>query len=187
MNAFSSDASFEIIYRPKYLNLSLPEEGVLLVDYFTEKFGADKAKKYMEETPKYMANLGIEFKLPKYKVPPTKAYCLVDYAATVGKQIQTVKQLYKAYYVDDKRIDSVETLKEIALKCGLDPEEAARHMSDPSVTAQVKETDTEERKAGHTFVPHYDICIKGKPSNLLSFVGPQTADTFKGAFQQLLE
>lgn len=45
MNAFSSDASFEIIYRPKYLNLSLPEEGVLLVDYFTEKFGADKAKK----------------------------------------------------------------------------------------------------------------------------------------------
>lgn len=69
---------------------------------------------------------GIEFKLPKYKVPPTKAYCLVDYAATVGKQIQTVKQLYKAYYVDDKRIDLVETLREIALKCGLDPEEAAR-------------------------------------------------------------
>ena len=62
-----------------------------------------------------------------------------------------------------------------------------RHISNPSVTAQVKETDAEERKAGHTFVPHYDICIKGKPSNLLSFVGPQTADTFKGAFQQLLE
>ena len=61
MNAFSSDASFEIIYRPKYLNLSLPEEGVLLVDYFTEKFGADKAKKYMEETPKYMANLVCRF------------------------------------------------------------------------------------------------------------------------------
>ena len=61
MNAFSSDASFEIIYRPKYLNLSLPEEGVLLVDYFTEKFGADKAKKYMEETPKYMANLVCKF------------------------------------------------------------------------------------------------------------------------------
>ena len=61
MNAFSSDASFEIIYRPKYLNLSLPEEGVLLVDYFTEKFGADKAKKYMEETPKYMTNLVCRF------------------------------------------------------------------------------------------------------------------------------
>ena len=69
---------------------------------------------------------GIEFKLPTYMVPPTKAYCLVDYAATVGKQVQTVKQLYKTYHVDDKRIDSVETLKEIALKCGLDPDEAAR-------------------------------------------------------------
>ena len=57
MNTFSSDASFEIIYRPKYLNLSLPEKGVLSVDYFTEKFGADEAKKYMEETPKYMTNL----------------------------------------------------------------------------------------------------------------------------------
>ena len=62
-----------------------------------------------------------------------------------------------------------------------------RHISDPSVTAQVKETDTEERNAGHIFVPHYDIFLKGKPSNPLPFVGPQTAVTFKGAFQQLLE
>lgn len=83
MNAFSSDASFEIIYRPKYLNLSLPEEGVLLVDYFTAKFGADKAKKYMEETPKYMANLVCKFCQLEYGL--TCSFCFQTFILSIWK------------------------------------------------------------------------------------------------------
>ena len=69
---------------------------------------------------------GIKFNNPKYIVPPTKAYCLVDYASSVGKQEKTVEWLFKAYYVDGQRIDSLEVLKELALKSGLDQEQAVR-------------------------------------------------------------
>lgn len=186
MKAFSGDVTFEIMWKPKFLNPDLPEGDLTTQDYLAKKIGAEKAKSALEKLPKYMADLGIEFNTPSYQVPSVKALCLTDYAQSVGKQNETVDQILKAFYVDDQRIDFVDVLQKVALQSGLDQDQATRHISDPAVVARIKEEDLSERAAGHNFVPHFDICLKGNTSNVLSFVGPQPSDTFKSAFQQLL-
>ena len=56
MNAFpAGHVSFEITFRPKFLDLNLPEEGMAVVDYLSQKKGSEKAKMYLEQRPKDMA------------------------------------------------------------------------------------------------------------------------------------
>ena len=59
-------------------------------------------------------------------VPSLKAMCLLDYALSVGKQNEAVNMLFKAFYVDGQRIDSLEVLREVACHSGLDQEQATR-------------------------------------------------------------
>ena len=57
MKAFSGDVTFEIMWKPKFLNPDLPEGDLTTQDYLAKKIGAEKAKSALEKLPKYMADL----------------------------------------------------------------------------------------------------------------------------------
>ena len=57
MKAFSGDVTFEIMWKPKFLNPDLPEGDLTPQDYLAKKIGAEKAKSALEKLPKYMADL----------------------------------------------------------------------------------------------------------------------------------
>ena len=55
MKAYSGDVTFEVTWKPKFLNPNLPEGGLTAQDYLTQKIGAEEAKKALEQLPKRMS------------------------------------------------------------------------------------------------------------------------------------
>ncbi|XP_067051934.1 uncharacterized protein [Acropora muricata] len=189
MKAFSDSLSFEVTWKPFFLNPSTPETGVSLEQYLSKRYGASVAAMAKQGTghlSKAGANVGISFNFDRRIVNTLKSHCMLDYARCEGKQDLLAENLFQAYFQEAKDINSLDVLAKIAVDTGLNLEAMERHMKESSVVTRIQEEAMGARDEGINGVPHFNIHIKGDNHNIASFSGAQPPDTFKSIFQRFL-
>ncbi|TDL20859.1 thioredoxin-like protein [Rickenella mellea] len=177
-------ATFEMQYHPFCLNPSLKcDEAVEKDEYFKNKLGAERweAKKKLMDAR--AATDGIKFTFGGVIRQTTLAHRLLLKAWRVGGmklQIPLLKELFRAFFEEEKDIGDIETLATYADVVGvLSKEEAVTFLESKELEAEVLKMCADAAKKGITGVPF--VVIDGK----WAVSGGQSADVYFKIFEKL--
>ncbi|KRF42908.1 DsbA family oxidoreductase [Paenibacillus sp. Soil787] len=104
------------------------------------------------------------------------AHRLALYASKQGKMNPMTQELFRAYFTDSRHLGDHETLTEIAVKAGLDRDEALKVLTGTDYSAEVR-ADEEASRLGARGVPFFVIDRKHAVS------GAQSTNMFLHALQ----
>ncbi|XP_068755359.1 uncharacterized protein [Montipora capricornis] len=184
MGTFTEQLSFEVIWKPFFLNPTL-SKAVPLVQHLSNLYGADAAASIVKPTSRLSrdgAEVGIQFNPNRLIVNTLKSHCMLDYAKTEGKQNLLAEQLFHAFFEEATNIDSDDDLAKIAVEIGLNWDAAQRHMKE--VRSRVQGEAMKAREDGIRGVPYITIYVKGGQNIYLS--GAQPPEEFVKVFRRLL-
>ncbi|XP_068698468.1 uncharacterized protein [Montipora foliosa] len=189
MKVFSDQLSFEVTWKPFFLNRTTPESGIPLEQYLSQKYGPEAAATAKQGTGHLSmagANVGINFNFDRRIVNTLKSHCMLDYAKSEGKQDQLAENLFQAYFEEAKDINCIDVLAKIAVDTGLNMDAMETHMKKSAVISRVQEEAMEAHDEGINGVPYFKIRTEGENRAVASFSGAQPPDTFKSIFHRLL-
>ena len=114
---------FEIEWHPFMLNPEMPAEGMNRNDYLKAKFGdhqniADMLMTLKEHAEKAGVELNIEDQT--HQPNTMDAHRLIHWAGLEQKQTPLVSAIFKAHWVESRRIDDINVLIDLSEKTGLD-------------------------------------------------------------------
>jgi predicted DsbA family dithiol-disulfide isomerase len=147
-------------WRPFQLNPDMPADGMPRERYLAAKFGAER------NSARIYANVaaagkgeGIDFAFDRIRRTPNtvRAHRLIRLAAEEGIEDSVVEALFGAYFLDGRDIGDVETLTEIAARCGLDEAATRTHLAGPAGASEVRAEDQRARRLGIDAVPCFII------------------------------
>jgi predicted DsbA family dithiol-disulfide isomerase len=100
--------------------------------------------------------VGLEFKLDK-AIPANSfnAHRLSHFAKFQGLQEKMEERLFKAYFTEEKNIDDISTLTELAKEIGLNASAVRNTLESAKYTDEVNQELIEARQTGITSVPKY--------------------------------
>ncbi len=112
----------EVIFRPFFLDASIPPEGLDRHAYMRAKFGEERLKTIHDPLIKAGKEDGVPFHFDKITRTPNSldAHRLIRWALEAGRQLEMVEALFVAYWRDGKDIGDHATLIAIAQSQGLD-------------------------------------------------------------------
>lgn len=112
----------EVIFRPFFLDASIPPEGLDRQAYMRAKFGEERLKTIHDPLIKAGKEDGVPFHFDKITRTPNSldAHRLIRWALEAGRQLEMVEALFVAYWRDGKDIGDHATLIAIAQSQGLD-------------------------------------------------------------------
>ncbi len=142
------------------LNPGIAPEGVDRRAYYEKKFPDEAVRAQMVHHLKAAAaGAGFTFEpAAPTRVPNTlKAHQLIRLAHFDGAQERVADLLYAAHWDEGADIADDETLAAIALKAGLDPDNARRDLANAASLASVKAEAAAFRHAGVTGVPTFIV------------------------------
>ena len=157
--AENPDGEVTIRWHPFQLNPDLPLDGTDRKGYLEAKFGGpQRAKEIYARVAAAGRNAGLDLNFDGIKKQPNTlaAHALIAYAQTAdeGRRADAiVERLFKAYFVDGEFIGDVDTLVDIAAKCGLDADTTRAVLSEAATLNQVASQDASVRQQGVTGVP----------------------------------
>jgi predicted DsbA family dithiol-disulfide isomerase len=146
----------QVTWHPYQLDVDVPDAGVPWREYMAAKFGgSERLEGVIASMAPIAVNAGIELRYDRIQRYPntTAAHALSQIAAESGRQAHVQQALFRAYFTLGEDIGDVETLRQIAVDCGLDGPsvvERLRSRADwPLVTAAIEDA----AKAGISGVP----------------------------------
>jgi predicted DsbA family dithiol-disulfide isomerase len=176
-------AEFEVNWRPFELNPDAPKTGTNKLKMYNEKFGEERVKMMMPRMTEAFAKVGIKYSIGGDTGNTFDSHRLIYYAGTKGKQDAVVEELFLNYFSQEKFIGDRAVLLAAAEKSGLDKEEAAKVLDEPSMFK--KQVEEEKRLFGRQFgvsgVPYFIINKEEGVS------GAQPPETFLEIFTQHLK
>ncbi|XP_048578023.1 uncharacterized protein LOC116620785 [Nematostella vectensis] len=181
-----TDVKFVVNWKPFFLNPSLPDDGVPLLDYLAGKYGAEAAEAALSSAGDSCRKVGIKFNPSPLMVKTIKAHCLIDYATTQNKQEAVAESLFHHFFELAHNISCEDVLQQVASESDLDTSAAIMHIQDQGVAARVMGEGLEARKTGISSVPFYSIVAKGCVTPV-ALSGVQSSDTFKEIFTKMLD
>eukprot|EP00730_Choanoeca_flexa_P007438 TRINITY_DN12333_c5_g1_i1.p2 TRINITY_DN12333_c5_g1~~TRINITY_DN12333_c5_g1_i1.p2 ORF type:complete len:260 (+),score=52.70 TRINITY_DN12333_c5_g1_i1:115-780(+) len=113
------DVQFNIHWIPFFLNPNLPSEGVDKMEYYTQKFGAERAEKMTSQMAELMQKLGVCYNNGGLTSNTIDAHRLACFAASQGKQDQLMETLFRLYFCQSKCLGHKDVLLEAAQEVGL--------------------------------------------------------------------
>lgn len=184
MAAFSKEVSFEVIWKPFFLNPTLTK-ALPLVQHLSNMYGPEAAANIVKPTSRLSkdgADVGIYFNANRLVVNTLKSHCMLDFAKTQGKQDLLAEKLFHAFFEEAKNIDSDEGLSKIAEEIELDWGAAQKHMAE--VKSRILHEAMKARENGIRGVPYITFFINGRMGTNLS--GARAAGDYVEIFQHLL-
>jgi len=157
--ALLPEVKAEVIYRPFFLDPSIPPEGLDRHKYMADKFGQARLATLHKPLEEAGAKDGVPYHFDKITRTPNTldAHRLIRWAQQAGKQAEVVEALFCAYWRDGKDVGNFTVLVEIAQACGMDGAEVARLL--PTDTDRVSVMD-EVQKA-------YSLGVQGVPTFII--------------------
>jgi predicted DsbA family dithiol-disulfide isomerase len=179
--ALLPDVKAEVIFRPFFLDPSIPPDGLNRHQYLADKFGEAR----LAALHKPLEEAGAKDRVPYHfdkitRTPNTlNAHRLIRWAQQVGKQAGVVEALFCAYWRDGKDVGDAAVLVEIARACSMDAVVVARLLPTEADCVAVME---EVQKA-------YALGVQGVPTFIIDqkygISGAQEAEALASAIRQV--
>jgi predicted DsbA family dithiol-disulfide isomerase len=154
-----SDVKVEVVYRPFFLDPSIPKEGLDRHKYMSAKFGEERLKNIHDP----LIALGKEDNVPYHferitRTPNTlDAHRLIRWALPLGKQAAMKDALMVAYWRDGLDIGDPAVLADIAATQGFDKADILRDLATDKDSAVVLAETEQAQAMGVSGVPTFII------------------------------
>ncbi len=181
LDQFAHKDDVKIVYRSFELDQHAPRDVDHDVhDMLVAKYGMSRGQAIAmnEKLGNQAKEVGLSFQFDALILTNTfDAHRLAQYAAKQGKANPMAQELYRAYFTDSLHLGDHETLAELAVKVGLDREEALKVLAGTDYSAEVRADEEEASRLGVRGVPYVVIDRKYAVS------GAQPSDKFLNALQ----
>lgn len=179
--ALVPDVDVEVIFRPFFLDPSIPLEGMDRHQYMADKFGEEALKTIHDPLIAAGKEDGVPYAFDKITRTPNtlNAHRLLRWALLAGKQRDIAEALFMAYWAEGRDVGSFAVLAGIAAAHGMDGDAVMTDLqSDKDVAAVINEVKAAQRM-GITGVPTF---ILGRKYGV---VGAQSADVIAEAIRKV--
>ena len=147
-----------IRWRAFQLNPGMPAGGMDRQQYMAAKFGSvERALRLYETVARVGASEGIEFRFDKIQRTPNtvKSHRLLYLAAQSQRQSALLDELFAAYFADGLDLNDSDLLLRMAVKAGLERNEAEAAIEDQSPIGAALNEDFQARRQGINGVPYF--------------------------------
>lgn len=124
ISKLKTEIDVDVEWYPTEIAKNVPKEGMLLVDFFSQK-SMDVTKRY-QEVKELGAKFGLVINQPTYKCNTYLALALGEYSKEYDKYESYANLVYKAHYDEDKNIGDKNVLKDILESLELNYKEALK-------------------------------------------------------------
>jgi predicted DsbA family dithiol-disulfide isomerase len=178
--AMVPDIEVEVVYRPFFLDPTIPAEGMDRYKYMADKFGEERLKTIHDPLIAAGKEDGVPFQFDKITRTPNSfdAHRLLRWSMLVRKQSDVKEALFMAYWNEGRDIGSSIVLSSIAAKHGMDPEQVMADLAtDKDAKAVIGEV-SQSQSMGITGVPTFVLARK------FGVVGAQSAEVLVDAIRK---
>ena len=146
----------EVVFRPFFLDPSIPPEGIDRHKYMADKFGEERLKTIHDPLVKAGLEDGVPYHFDNITRTPNTldAHRVIRWAQAAGRQRDVVEALFVAYWRDGKDVGDHKVLAEIAKTAGLD---VAADLTSDKDKAEVMQECMSAQKMGISGVPTFVI------------------------------
>jgi predicted DsbA family dithiol-disulfide isomerase len=157
--ALIPEVQAEIIFRPFFLDPSIPTEGLDRHEYMAAKFGEERLKTIHEPLIKAGKEDGVPYHFDKITRTPNTmdAHRLQRWAKIEGKQPEVAEALFMAYWNEGRDVGDHQVLADIAAAHDMDREQVLRALGTDQDKKEVLAETTQAQQIGVTGVPTYII------------------------------
>ena len=179
--ALVPEISAEVIWRPFFLDPTIPAEGLSREKYMKDKFGNRDLKAMHKPLEDAGAKDGVPYEFDKITRTPNTldAHRVIRWAKQAGKQEAVVEALFLAYWRDGKDVGDHKVLVEAAIAVGMDGVE---------ITLLLK-GDTDKRAVMEEVEKSYQLGVQGVPTFIIDdkygVSGAQEAEQLAEAIRQV--
>ncbi|MCH4886712.1 hypothetical protein EZV73_03990 [Acidaminobacter sp. JC074] len=163
----------EVIHNGFEIHPDVPEEGMLLKDYFPN------AGQMFSQLKMFAGSYGLEVSEVTTMPNTNKMLQLGEYAKDVGKSEAFEKIVFKAVFVEDRNISTMDEIISLCEKAGITKEEVDSVLSSDKYKEKLEDNKRFCRENNITSVPTFII------NDQVAIVGAQGPDSFKKAFSQV--
>jgi predicted DsbA family dithiol-disulfide isomerase len=171
-----------IRWHPFQLNPDMPAAGMPRQQYLEDKFGGPaRAAEIYERVRAAGEAVGLALNIDGITQQPNTlaAHALIAFAQSGDADASDIQErLFRAYFVENRFIGSIDVLANIAEEAGLNGEDARAFVTDPDHLEAVAQADTHIRSLGISGVPFFIFNQK------VSVSGAHDPATLLGAMQQ---
>jgi predicted DsbA family dithiol-disulfide isomerase len=181
--ALRPDVETEIHWRPYFLDVRVPREGMARVDYLSRKFGSDERIRLAHERLSRLGREeGIEFHFEKIARQPNTldAHRLIGWAEAAGRAAPVVEKIFSLFFSEGADLTQIETLLLAAEAGGLDVESVRRNLAGERDVAAIEKSATSAAEGGISGVPFFIF------NNRFAVAGAQTPDMLAEAMDKTL-
>jgi predicted DsbA family dithiol-disulfide isomerase len=174
------DIKTEVVFRPFYLDPTIPSEGVDRHEYMEAKFGAERLKTIHDPLLAAGNEDGVPYHFDKITRTPNtlSAHRVLRWALLEGKQQAVAEALFMAYWNQGRDVGDHATLAEIAAACGMDGLKVQADLATDKDSEAVLKEMAMAQKMGVTGVPTFIINRK------YGVVGAQAASVLADAIKK---
>ena len=174
----------EVSWYPYQLNPEMPQDGMSLEDYLTQRFGSPVGiQPVLDRLMAEGRESNIDFRFDRLThVPNTLAAHQVMYGAeTQGKdQSALAEEFMSAFFIRGENIGDTDVLVELAGRHGLDATDVVRVIEDDAARQAVLTREAQVRASGIAGVPGFLL------NRRLLLIGAQTTDNMVNAFDHAM-
>lgn len=149
--------TFDITWKPYYLNPDAPKVGTDKAELYILKFGAERISVMQQRLAAIGESEGIHFKFGGKTGNTRDSHRIIQMANEKGLQTRVVEELFAAYFENEKDITSHSVLLEAARKAGLDEKEVKGWLGSDAGGDVVDKEVRVARLHGVTGVPNFTI------------------------------
>lgn len=177
------DIESEIIFRPFFLDPSIPAEGLGRREYMVAKFGEERLKTIHDPLIAAGKEDGVPYEFDKITRTPNTldAHRLIRWSLLEGVQPAVTEALFMAYWNQGKDVGDRDVLVAIADANGMDAGDIRTRLDADTDTAAVMAEVQQAQAIGVTGVPTYII------NSRYGVVGAQPAETLALALRKAAE
>ncbi len=168
----------EVVFRPFFLDPSIPSEGLNRHKYMADKFGEERLKTIHDPLIKAGKEDGVPYQFDKITRTPNTldAHRVIRWAQAAGRQIEVVEALFVAYWRDGKDVGNHAVLIDIAKTIGLN---VAADLASDNDKTQVMQECERAQQMGISGVPTFIINQK------YGISGAQGAEMLAGTLRDI--
>ncbi len=157
--ALVPEVSAEVIWRPFFLDPTIPAEGLSREKYLRDKFGNRDLQAMHAPLEIAGAKDGVPYHFEKITRTPNTldAHRLIRWAKQAGQQEAVVEALFVAYWRDGKDVGNHSVLAEVATTVGMDGKEISLLLSQ----------DTDKRAVMEEVQKSYQLGVQGVPTFII--------------------
>ena len=185
IDQFGHQDSIEIEWKSFQLDPNfIASEGDNLAEHLAEKYRKDQewALESLKNTAQTAANSGLEFHFEKVTMANSfNAHRLLHLAKQQQLGSELKELLFKAYFTDGKDVNDTETLKELAIKAGLEAQTIDSVLTSDAFDKEVQQDILRAQQIGVQGVPFFVFDDKYAVS------GAQYEQTFLNVLEKVWE